>query len=313
LADRAGDVTKPTVNIISVDVEDYFQVEAFSDVVPRSTWDSYECRVEANTNRILDLFDAEGVKGTFFTLGWVAERYPGLVRSIAARGHELACHSYWHRLNYKLKPAEFREDLRMAKDRIEQAGGVQIFGYRAPSYSITRASLWALEELASAGFTYDSSIFPIHHDVYGIPDAPRGPFSIDTASGRLIEFPISTFKLGGGPNLPVGGGGYLRIFPFLYTRMGYSRIQAEGLPLVAYIHPWEVDPEQPRLPGRLKSRLRHYTNLGKTMRRLSSLLRLGKFTSFRDSGLLVSAPVYDLLAEAKLSSGAIRLSGATPS
>lgn len=275
-----------SVNIISVDVEDYFQVEAFADVVSRANWDTFPSRVEANTKRLLDLFDEAGVSGTFFTLGWVAERYPSLVREIAKRGHELACHSYWHRLIYKLTPAEFREDTLRAKSCIEQAAGTAIYGYRAPSYSVTRNSLWALDVLAETGFQYDSSVFPVHHDTYGIPGAPRHPFRIDTVSGPLIEFPISTFYLGAGPNLPVGGGGYLRIFPFAYTRLGAGRVRAEGLPLISYIHPWEVDPEQPRMPGRLKSRWRHYTNLKRTYERLKTLLGMGRFSSFRDSGLL---------------------------
>jgi polysaccharide deacetylase family protein (PEP-CTERM system associated) len=273
-------------NIISVDVEDYFQVEAFAGVVDRSSWSTFPCRVEANTRRLLDLFDEMRVKGTFFTLGWIAERYPGVVREIAARGHELACHSYWHRLIYKLTREEFRTDTLEARDRIEQAAGSAVFGYRAPSYSITKASLWALDVLAEAGFTYDSSIFPIRHDTYGIPDAPRRPFRLDTSSGPIDEFPISTFRFAAGPNFPVGGGGYLRIFPFPYNRFGFARLRKENLPLITYVHPWEVDPEQPRLQGRWKSKLRHYTNLGKTDSRLRALLGMGGFTSFRDSGLL---------------------------
>jgi polysaccharide deacetylase family protein (PEP-CTERM system associated) len=276
-------------NVFSVDVEDYFHVEAFSDVVDRSRWDGYACRVEANTQRVLDLLDECQVKGTFFILGWVAERYPQLVREIVARGHEPACHSYWHRLIYKLDRAEFAADTRKAKDIIEQAAGEPVFGYRAPSYSITMQSLWALEVLAEAGFTYDSSIFPIRHDVYGIPDAPRHPFLVTTPSGPIVEFPITTFRMFGEQNLPVGGGGYLRIFPFWYTKLGYRRAKAERLPLIAYIHPWEVDPDQPRINGRRKSRLRHYTNLAKTHDRLRRLLALGQFSSFRGSGLADTA------------------------
>ena len=276
-------------NVFSVDVEDYFHVEACSDVVDRSQWDSYPCRVEANTQRLLDLLDECGVQGTFFILGWVAERYPALVREIVARGHEPACHSYWHRLIYKLDRDEFAADTRRAKDTIEQAAGEAVFGYRAPSYSITMQSLWALEVLAENGFTYDSSIFPIRHDVYGIPDAPRHPFVVTTPAGPIVEFPITTFRVAGTQNLPVGGGGYLRIFPFWYTRLGYRRARGERLPLIAYIHPWEVDPGQPRMAGRAKSRLRHYTNLAKTHDRLRKLLALGEFSSFRGSGLTSTA------------------------
>jgi len=272
-------------NILSVDVEDYFQVEAFADRVDRRDWDSFESRVESNTRRLLDLLDERGIEATFFFLGWVADRHPGLVREVVARGHEPACHSYWHRLIYTLTPAEFREDTRRAKDAIEQAAGTPVHGYRAPSYSITAQSMWAPEILAEAGFTYDSSIFPIRHDVYGMPGAPRSPFPVDTPAGPLVEYPLTTFRLLGAYNLPVGGGGYLRILPFWYTRLGFGRAQGEGLPLIAYIHPWEIDPEQPRLSGRLRSRFRHYTNLAQTYRRLGDLLSLGEFSSFRKSGL----------------------------
>lgn len=271
-------------SILSVDVEDYFHVEAFSDVVERDAWDGYACRVEANTKRLLDLFDRYEVKATFFVLGWVAEKYPGLVAEIVRRGHEPACHSYWHRLVYRLTPETFAEDTRRAKDAIEQAAGRPVYGYRAPSYSVTRDALWALDVLAEQGFRYDSSIFPIRHDVYGIPDAPRHPFAAESGNGSIVEYPISTVRLGGA-NLPVGGGGYLRIFPFWYTRMGYRALQREGLPLIVYTHPWEIDVAQPRLRGRLKSRLRHYSNLGSTYARLAGLLDMGHFTSFEAAGL----------------------------
>lgn len=282
-------------NIFSVDVEDYFHVEAFSDIVDRDAWTNYALRVEPNTRRILDLLDEHQVQATFFILGWVAERLPHLVREIATRGHELACHSYWHRLIYKLSPEEFAADTRRAKDVIEQAAGQPVFGYRAPSYSVTRKSLWALEILIESGFTFDSSIFPIRHDVYGIPDAPRAPFQLATPSGQLTEYPITTFRAGFGPNLPVGGGGYLRLLPFWYTRLGALRAAAENVPLIAYVHPWEVDPDQPRLPGRPRSRLRHYTNLSRMHDRLDALLRLGRFTSFAKSGLGEGAPLIDTL------------------
>jgi polysaccharide deacetylase family protein (PEP-CTERM system associated) len=272
--------------ILSVDVEDYFHVEAFSDIVDRNAWPSYSCRVEANTRRLLDLFDQHHYQATFFTLGWVAERYPGLVRDIAGRGHELACHSYWHRLIYKLDREEFRRDTLRAKELIEQASGQRVVGYRAPSYSVVRSSLWALEVLTELGFTYDSSIFPIHHDVYGIPDAPRRPFRVTTPAGTITEYPITTFRMRE-KNLPVGGGGYLRMLPYWYTRMGITRAEREGVPLIVYVHPWEVDPEQPRLSGRLTSRLRHYTNLGRMYHRLDMLLGTGNFSSFRDAGVAI--------------------------
>jgi len=280
-------------NVISVDVEDYFHAESFADIVSRDRWDSYETRVVDNTRRLLDLFAELNVEATFFTLGWVAERFPQLIRDIAAAGHELACHSYWHRLIYKLDPKEFREDTYRAKQTIEQTAGVPIFGYRAPTYSIVTSSLWATDILAELGFTYDSSIFPIHHERYGIPGAPRFPFVLNTKSGPLVEYPIATFRIWGGTNFPFGGGGYLRLLPWWYNRMGLNRADSEGLPVIAYIHPWEIDPDQPRLPGRLNQRLRHYTNLGKTYTRLVRMLRRGNFTSFRKSGLASLAQTAD--------------------
>jgi polysaccharide deacetylase family protein (PEP-CTERM system associated) len=280
-------------NVFSVDVEDYFHAESFTDIVQRSQWQSYESRVENNTRRLLDLCSEMQVEATFFVLGWVAERFPALVREIAARGHELACHSYWHRLIYKLDPKEFREDTSRAKQAIEQAAGVRVYGYRAPTYSIVTSSLWATEILAELGFSYDSSIFPIHHDNYGIPDAPRFPFRISTASGPLREYPIATFLLWGSRRFPFGGGGYLRLLPWWYNQLGLRHAQAEGLPVISYTHPWEIDPQQPRLKGRLKSRLRHYTNLDKTYTRLEWMLSRGGFTSFRNSGLAAMAEAAD--------------------
>jgi polysaccharide deacetylase family protein (PEP-CTERM system associated) len=282
------------LNVISVDVEDYFHAEAFAEIVQRSEWDSYASRVEDNTRRLLDLFARLNVEATFFVLGWVAERFPKLVRDIAAAGHEVACHSYWHRLIYKLDPKEFREDTYRAKQVIEQAAGVQIYGYRAPTYSIVINSLWATDILAELGFTYDSSIFPTHHDRYGIPSAPRFPFVINTTSGPLVEYPIATFRLWGDLNFPFGGGGYLRLLPWWYNQLGFRRAKVEGIPAVAYIHSWEIDSQQPRLKARLKSRLRHYKNLGKAYGRLENMLRQGNFISFRNSGLAAIAAVVDL-------------------
>ena len=292
--------TSSSLSILSVDVEDYFQVEAFSDRVDRACWGEYPSRVERNTRVLLDLFDESGVTGTFFTLGWVAERFPAIVREIAARGHEIGCHSYWHRLIYRLSPEEFREDTIRAKRAIEDAAGVGIEGYRAPNFSVMKKSWWATEILAECGFRYDSSVFPIRHDVYGYPEAPRRPFRIDTPAGPLAEFPMTTFRWFGNANLPIGGGGYLRIFPEFVTRAGLRKASEEGISLVAYIHPWEVDPEQPRLQGRLTSRLRHYTNLSKTAHRLRNLISRARFTSFRDSGwiapTLESAPLVRISA-----------------
>ena len=275
--------------LLSVDVEDYFQVEAFADRVDRAQWDTFPSRVEANTHAVLDLFDECGVKGTFFVLGWIAERFPGLLGEIVRRGHEPACHSYWHRLVFTLNREEFRDDTRRAKERIEAATAAPVFGYRAPSFSVVRRSLWALEVLAELGFRYDSSVFPIHHDVYGMPDAPRVPFRVDTAAGPIVEFPMTTFRWAGRHNFPVGGGGYLRIFPFWLTRIGIRRALADEVPLIAYVHPWEVDPAQPRLEGRFTSRLRHYTNLKRTAGRLRKLSEMVAFTGFAGSGWIESA------------------------
>jgi polysaccharide deacetylase family protein (PEP-CTERM system associated) len=274
--------------LLSVDVEDYFQVEAFADRVDRAQWSDFPSRVEANTHVILDLFDECDVKGTFFMLGWVAERFPGLVCEIVRRGHEPACHSYWHRLVFKLSREEFHDDTRRAKERIEDAGGVAVFGYRAPNFSVVGSSLWALDVLVALGFRYDSSVFPIRHDVYGMPNAPRVPFRVDTGAGPITEFPMTTFRWIGRHNFPIGGGGYLRIFPFWLTRIGVRKALRDKVPLITYVHPWEVDPAQPRLEGRLTSRLRHYTNLKRTASRLRKLNGMVAFTSFRDSGWIES-------------------------
>lgn len=261
-------------HILSVDVEDYFQVEAFANEVPRRTWEEWPSRVVENTRRILNLFERHGAKGTFFFLGWVANRFPSLVREVQAQGHELACHSYWHRRVYSLSPAEFREDVRISKDAIEQAAGAPVYGYRAPSWSINKDSLWALDILAEEGFCYDSSIYPIHHDLYGIPDAPRFAYVYQCHNGReLTEIPPPTVRIAGF-NLPGAGGGYFRIFPFLYTEWIFRTFEQEyRKPVVTYFHPWEIDPEQPRISVGIKSRFRHYTNLGIAEKRLDLLLQ----------------------------------------
>jgi len=261
------------VNAMTVDVEDYFQVSAFDAVVSRDAWAGMESRVVANTGRLLDLFDEYEVRSTFFVLGWVAERHPALVRAIVARGHELASHGYAHRLVYSQTPAEFREDVRRAKGLLENAGGVAVHGYRAPSFSVTSRSLWALDVLLEEQYRYDASIFPIRHDRYGIPDAPRWPHAIERPAGRVYEVPGSTVRLGG-TNLPVAGGGYFRILPYAWTRFGISRVnRAERQPVVFYLHPWEIDADQPRLSAGVLSRFRHYRNLHKTESRLRRLMR----------------------------------------
>jgi polysaccharide deacetylase family protein (PEP-CTERM system associated) len=260
------------VNAMTVDVEDYFHVSAFDGVVPRARWDRFESRVCDNTERLLDLFDEAGVHATFFILGWVAERWPALVRTIAARGHELASHGYEHRLVYDQTPRQFREDIRRSKLELEAAGGRPVFGYRAPSYSITARSLWALDILIEEGFRYDASIFPVHHDRYGIPVSARHPYRIERPLGALWEAPASTVRLAA-TNLPVGGGGYFRILPYAWTRWGIARLnRRERRPAIFYLHPWEIDPDQPRLDAPFISRFRHYRNLRKTEARLRALL-----------------------------------------
>ena len=278
--------------VLSVDLEEHFHAEVFASAVNRSEWDSLPSRVEKNTFRLLDLFDECGAKATFFTVGWTAERHPALIREIVRRGHEAACHSYWHRLIFKLTPEEFREDTQRAKDVIEQASGTAVIGYRAPSFSITKESLWALPLLAQSGLTYDCSVYPIRHDVYGIPDAPRHPFRIKAPAGELVEFPMPTFLLAGRLNMPGGGGAYLRLLPFSYTRLAVREFQKAGLPVIVYVHPWEIDPEQPRINLPIVKRLRHYTNLGRTYGKLRRLLKSGRWLSFRDSGLLNSEIPY---------------------
>ncbi len=257
---------------MTIDVEDYFHVSVFDGVLPRTAWDSMESRVVANTERLLDLFDEHAVRGTFFVLGWVAERFPDLVRSIAARGHELASHGYAHRLVYEQTPDVFRDDVRRAKALIEDISGRRVKGYRAPSFSVTERSLWALDVLLEEGHRYDASIFPIRHDRYGIPDAPRWPHPMARAGGELFEVPGSTVRLGG-TNVPVAGGGYFRILPYAWTRWGIARLnQVEGQPAIFYLHPWEIDPQQPRLRASALGRFRHYRNLHQTESRLRALM-----------------------------------------
>ena len=260
------------VNAMTIDVEDYFHVSVFDGVLPRTQWNTLDSRVSANTARLLQIFDEYEVRATFFVLGWVAERFPELVREIASRGHEVASHGYAHRLIYDQTPAAFREDVHRAKALLEDACGREVEGYRAPSYSITPRSLWALDILLEEGYRYDSSIFPIRHDRYGISVSERQPYSIERPKGRLIEVPASTARMG--PlNLPIAGGGYFRILPYRWTQWGISRVnRLEGRPVVFYLHPWEVDPAQPRIKvGRLGT-FRHYRNLNQTESRLRRLL-----------------------------------------
>ena len=264
-------------NCMTIDVEDYFQVSAFDGVVSRTDWESYPSRVVGNTRRLLDMFRESGVTATFFMLGWVADRHPHLVTEIANAGHELASHGYAHHLIYDQTPEAFREDVRRAKRMIEDLSGKAVRGYRAPSYSVTRRSLWALDVLLEEGYTYDASIFPIRHDRYGIPGAPRHAHVLHRAGGALIEAPPSTIRLGA-TNLPVAGGGYFRLLPYAWTKFGIRRInRVERRPAIFYLHPWEIDPDQPALEAGAVSRFRHYRNLHKTEGRLRRLLRDFRF------------------------------------
>ncbi|MGH9556120.1 MAG: XrtA system polysaccharide deacetylase [Terriglobales bacterium] len=270
------------VNGLSVDVEDYYHVEAFADRITPEMWPTFPSRVADNTRRVLELFAQCGARATFFVLAYVVEREPGLVREIQAAGHEVGCHSHLHRCIFRLTPEEFRADTRRARKLLEDAGGREIAGYRAPTFSITRRSLWALDILAEEGFLYDSSVFPVHHDVYGIPEAPRFAYQWEVGNGgRLYEIPPLTFRFLG-RNLPLGGGGYLRILPMWYTRWGLGRVRQEEQPAVMYLHPWELDPGQPRLEGRRRSVLRHYSNLGKMGERVRELLASGSFVPLRE-------------------------------
>jgi polysaccharide deacetylase family protein (PEP-CTERM system associated) len=276
---RASVGDRRVVNAMTVDVEDYFQVSAFEAHVRRDQWDGFDSRVCRNTERLLEIFADTGITATFFVLGWVADRFPGLLRRIAGAGHEVASHGYSHRLVYDMTPTEFADDLRRASDAIDRACGVQPVGYRAPSYSITRDSLWALDVLLSQGFIYDTSIFPIHHDRYGIPDGPRHPHPIRRRGGTLWELPGSTVRYCG-QNLPTAGGGYFRLLPYGWTRRGIEHVnQVERQPAVFYLHPWEIDPEQPRIRASTLSRFRHYRNLTRTEPRLRRLLSEFRFSS----------------------------------
>lgn len=267
----AAPVPSPLVNVMSIDVEDYFQVTAFERIVPRDRWDSCESRVVSSTSRLLDLFAECRVHGTFFVLGWIAERHPALVRRIAELGHEVASHSYWHRLVYDMTPETFRADLARARDVIEQATGVAVRGFRAPSYSVIERSLWALDVLAEEGYAYDASIFPIRHDRYGIPSAPRHAYRVPCGVKSILEVPGSTALLGS-LKVPIGGG-YFRLLPYATTRWAVNSInRREQRPAVFYLHPWEIDPQQPRLPAGRVAAWRHYNGLDDAEARLRRLL-----------------------------------------
>ena len=260
----------PIRNAMTVDVEDWFQVQAFAGNIDRSGWDGLESRVAANTEAVLALFDAADVRATFFTLGWVAERQPALIRAIVAAGHELASHGHGHERVHEMGEARFRADIRRAKAVLENAGGVAVRGYRAPTFSIGPATPWAHRVLAEEGHGYSSSTFPIKHDLYGAADAPRVPHRPD-AHG-VMELPMTTLRRFG-RNLPCSGGGFFRLLPYGLFRAGLTRVNAEGTPGIFYFHPWEIDPGQPRVAAGMRSRLRHYTGLASMAPRLARLLR----------------------------------------
>jgi polysaccharide deacetylase family protein (PEP-CTERM system associated) len=274
----------PIKNVLSVDVEDYFQVEAFASAVSYDDWDSFQCRVEHNVFRILELFANRGAVGTFFVLGWVARRFPKLVREIAVAGHEIGSHGYAHQRLLKLGPDAFRKDLKASIACLSDEVAQPITSYRAPSFSIVKRTFWALDILAEEGIRCDSSIFPVRHDLYGVPDGRRFPYWHPTAGGgRIFEFPPSTVRVAG-QNWGVGGGGYLRLLPYWTTHRALRHInQVEQQPAMVYFHPWELDPEQPRIRARLRSKIRHYTNLSTMERKVQSLLADFQFTTLSDA------------------------------
>lgn len=266
-------------NTLTIDVEDYFHVAALSKSISSRDWDKQLCRVERNTHLLLDLFDTYSTTATFFILGWVAERYPEIVKEIDERGHEVASHGYSHQLIYTQKQDTFREETTASKKLLEDIIGKPIYGYRAASYSITKQSTWALDILAEAGFQYDSSIFPVYHDNYGIPGSPTEPHILQTPLGKqLIEYPLSTYKLFG-QTLPVAGGGYFRLYPYWLSHFFYKKMNKKLKSFVFYLHPWEVDPDQPRVKASWFSEFRHYNNLDVCEERLTRLLHDFKFIS----------------------------------
>ena len=270
-------------NAFSVDVEDYFHVSAYNRVIARRDWDSFPSRVEANTRAMMAVLAEADVKGTFFVLGWVAERFPELVSEIAAQGHEIACHGYSHKLIYRQSRKQFTDEAHRAKTLLEDISGTAVNGYRGASFSITSESLWALEALAELGFTFDSSIFPIRHDRYGIPGAPTRPFTFRCESGAVInEFPMTTVDILGW-RMPVSGGGYFRIYPYAVTRAALRHLnQRKSEPFVFYTHPWEIDPEQPFINASWLSNFRHRTNLHRCRDRLARLLKEFRFSTISE-------------------------------
>ncbi|MEO8732116.1 MAG: XrtA system polysaccharide deacetylase [Rhodoferax sp.] len=261
---------KNIINAFTVDVEDYFQVSAFSPYIKRSDWNSRECRIERNIDRILQILDTSGTKATFFTLGWIAERYPQMVRKIVHEGHELASHGYKHERASDLSEQDFFFDIQSSKKLLEDIASIEVKGYRAPSFSIGKSNLWAFDCLHNAGYKYSSSVYPIHHDHYGMPDSPR--FSYPVRNG-LIEIPITTMRLCG-KNFPSSGGGYFRLLPYSLSKLMIGRVIAsDNQAAIFYFHPWEIDVDQPRVSGvDLKTRFRHYVNISRMEKKIRRLL-----------------------------------------
>lgn len=270
------------INALSVDVEDWFQVTAFEKVIRREDWDACESRVTTNVHKILDILSPAGVKATFFILGWIAERFPKLVVSIRDRGHEISTHGYDHKLILLQNKEEFARDVAKAMQVLESIIGEKVIGYRAPSCSIVPETLWAWEQLAELGIRYDSSIFPIKHDRYGVAGLPRYPFTVNLGNGRnLVEFPLSTVRIMG-KNIPIAGGGYLRLYPYWFVKWAVKRINRRGHPAIFYLHPWEIDPFQPKQEVNLFKKLRHYSNIWATESKVRALIQDFQFTTVRE-------------------------------
>jgi polysaccharide deacetylase family protein (PEP-CTERM system associated) len=274
---RKGDVLRPATNALTIDVEEYFQVTAFNGGACRGDWESFESRVVPATETVLSLLAKHGTKATFFIVGWVARRHPGLVRTIRREGHEIACHGYAHREISDQNPKTFREDVRLARTILEEITGEPVRGYRAPTFSITDDTFWALGVLIDEGFRYDSSIFPIRHDRYGIPNAERFPNLISCGNAnRIWEFPMSTLRTMG-MNLPFSGGGYMRLLPPRFVSWAIQKLNRQGQPAIIYVHPWEFDPGQPRIPCSTLTRFRHYHNLPQMSQKFEHLLARHNF------------------------------------
>ena len=284
-------------NALTFDIEEYFHAEAFARALRPDDWPGLASRVVDTTERLLDILDYADARATFFVLGWVAERYPALVQDIAARGHEIACHGYGHQMIQRQSRLEFAKDVQRAKTAVEDAAGAAVVGFRAPTFSVMRETLWSLEVLWEAGFLYDSSIFPIVHDRYGIPDAPRFPYRVPVMNGHgIAEFPLSTISILG-RRLPIAGGGYFRLLPYTVTRRAIDHLnRREHQPAIVYLHPWELDVHQPKVRVGWITRFRHSVNTASTEGKLLRLLRDFRFAPVRDilerAGLLTQGETH---------------------